>query len=71
MLKDIILQKGLMKVPVELEDEVMMYAASQIEVENSDEWLEYANWVPLLGVFIMLRDLLRGYRYSILPGLRL
>ncbi|MCD4796597.1 MAG: hypothetical protein K8R49_05450 [Candidatus Cloacimonetes bacterium] len=71
MLKNQIYKKALYQAPDELEAKILLQAAKKLNIseEAESDWLEYANWIPLLGFFILLRNLLTGNKLSISPAL--
>ena len=73
MFKKQIYKKGLYKAPEELEVKILLQAAEKLnfsEKEN-DNWLEYAGWIPFIGLFLLLKNLLVGQRFTISPTIKI
>lgn len=71
MFKNQVYKKALYRAPDELKEKIFLQAAEKMNFseETESDWLEYANWIPLLGFFILLRNLLTGNKLSISPTL--
>ncbi|MBT3754697.1 MAG: hypothetical protein HOK80_09315 [Candidatus Cloacimonetes bacterium] len=69
MFKDQILKKGMQKAPDDLEIDVLLYAAENIEIENEPETelSDYLSWLPGVSTLFLLRDLLSGQKIRINP----
>ena len=69
MFKKQIYIKGLYKAPEELGVKILLQAAGKLNLseETNDSWLNYVNWIPFLGFFILIRDLVKGNRFTISP----
>ncbi|MCK5051388.1 MAG: hypothetical protein KAS53_06610 [Candidatus Cloacimonetes bacterium] len=69
MFKDQILKKGMHKAPDELEIDILLYAAENIEIEEESETelSDYLSWLPLAGTLLLMRDLLTGQKIRISP----
>ena len=69
MLKNQIYKKALYQAPDELEVKILLQAAEKLDFSEDAEndLLEVANWIPLLGFFILIRDLIKGNRITISP----
>ena len=73
MFKDQILKKGMHKAPEDLEIDILLYAAENIENEKmlETELSDYLGWLPLAGTLLLLRDLLSGQKIRISPVLEI
>ncbi len=73
MFKKQIYAKGLYKAPEELEVKILLQAAEKLNLseEADDSWLNYVNWIPFLGFFILIRDLVKGNRLTISPAIEI
>ena len=73
MFKKQIYKKGLYKAPEELEVKILMQAAEKLTLseETSYSWLDFAGWIPFIGLFLMLRNLLAGQRFTISPTIKI
>jgi hypothetical protein len=73
MFKKQIYIKGLYKAPEELEVKILLQAVEKLNLseETDDSWLNYTNWIPCLGFFILLRDLIKGSRFTIIPAIEI
>ncbi len=73
MFKKQIYIKGLYKAPEELEVKILLQAAEKLNLseETDDSWLNYVNWIPFLGFFILIRDLIEGSRLTISPAIEI
>jgi len=68
MFKDQILKKGMHKAPDDLEIDILLYAAENIENEEAEtELIDYLSWLPLAGTLLLMRDLLTGQKVRISP----
>ena len=68
MFRDQILKKGIHKAPEELEIDILLYAAENIENEEVEtELIDYLSWLPLAGTLLLMRDLLTGQKIRISP----
>ena len=69
MFKKQIYIKGLYKAPEELEVKILLQAVEKMNLseETDDSWLNYVNWIPFLGVFVLLKDLLTCKKLTIRP----
>lgn len=69
MFKKQIYIKGLYKAPEELEVKILLQAAEKLNFseEADDSWLNYVNWIPFLGIFVLLKDLLTCKKLTIRP----
>ena len=69
MFKDQILKKGMHKAPDNLEIDILLYAAENIENEKESEIeiSDYLNWLPFAGTLLLMRDLLSGQKIRISP----
>ncbi len=69
MFKDQILKKGMHKAPEELEIDILLYAAENIENEEipESELSDYLSWLPFAGTLLLMRDLLSGQKIRISP----
>ena len=69
MLKNQIYKKALYQAPDELENKIFLHAAEKINIaeDTNNSWMDYANWIPFLGFFLFLKDLIKGNRFSISP----
>jgi len=68
MFKDQILKKGMHKAPDDLEINILLYAAENIENEEAEtELIDYLSWLPLAGTLLLMRDLLTGQKVRISP----
>ncbi len=69
MFKNQIYKKALYPAPDELEMKILLHAAEKINFsEDTDNSLmDYAGWVPFLGFFLLLKDLIKGNRFTISP----
>ena len=73
MLENQIYKKALYQAPDELEVQILLQAAEKLNFseEVDDGWLEYAGWIPFLGLFLLLKDLLVGQRFTISPMIKI
>jgi hypothetical protein len=71
MFRKQILFKGLYKAPEDLEVKILLQAAEKLNLseEADDSWLNYLNLIPCLGFFILLRDLIKGNKFTISPAI--
>lgn len=69
MLKNQIYKKALYQAPDELEVKILLQAAEKLNFseEADDSWLNYVNWIPFLGFFVLLKDLLTYKKITIRP----
>ena len=69
MFRDQIVKKGMHKAPDELEIDILLYAAENIEnkEEAETELSDYLGWLPLAGTLLLMRDLLTGQKIRISP----
>lgn len=68
MFKDQILKKGMHKAPEDLEIDILLFAADNIESEETEtELSDYLSWLPLAGTLLLIRDLLTGQKIRISP----
>ena len=69
MFKDQILKKGIHKAPDDLEIDILLYAAENIENEKKPETelSDYLSWLPFVGSLLLIRDLLSGKKIRISP----
>ena len=68
MFRDQILKQGMHKAPDELEIDILLYAAENIENEATEtELIDYLSWLPLAGTLLLIRDLLTGQKIRISP----
>jgi hypothetical protein len=69
MLKDQILKLGMQKAPDDLELDILLYAAENMEMEDEPETelSDYLSWVPLAGTLLLLKDLFTGQKIKISP----
>ena len=69
MFKNQIYKKALYPAPDELEMKILLHAAEKINFseDTDNSWLEIANWIPFLGFLILVRDLIKGNRFTISP----
>ena len=68
MFRDQILKQGMHKAPDELEIDILLYAAENIENEATEtELIDYLSWLPLAGTLLLVRDLLTGQKIRISP----
>jgi len=70
MFKNQIYKKALYQAPDELEMKILLHAAEKINFseETENNWLDYAEWIPFLGFFLLLKDLIKNNRFTISPG---
>jgi len=70
MFKNQIYKKALYQAPDELEIKILLHAAEKINFskETENNWLDYAGWIPFLGFFLLLKDLIKNNRFTISPG---
>ncbi len=73
MFRDQILKKGMHKAPDELEIDILLYAAENIENEEEakTELSDYLSWLPLAGTLLLIRDLLTGQKIRISPAIEI
>ena len=73
MFKDQILKKGIIKAPDDLEIDILLYAAENIENEETPETdlSDYLNWLPFAGTLLLMKDLLSGQKIRISPVLEI
>ncbi|MDA3813101.1 MAG: hypothetical protein PF570_02490 [Candidatus Cloacimonetes bacterium] len=73
MFKDQILKKGMHKAPEELEIDILLYAAENIETEETKEieLSDYLSWLPCVGTLLLLRDFFSGEKIRISPVLKI
>ena len=73
MFKKQIYKKGLYKAPEELEVKILLQAAEKLNFseEENDSWFEYAGWIPFIGLFLLLKNLLAGHRFTISPTIKI
>ena len=73
MFKDQILKKGIHKAPEDLEIDILLYAAENIENEKEPEieLSDYLSWLPCFGTLFLLRDLLSEQKIRINPVLEI
>ena len=69
MFRDQILKKGMHKAPDDLEIDILLYAAENIENEEmpETELSDYLSWLPLAGTLLLIRDLITGQKIRISP----
>ena len=68
MFRDQILKKGMHKAPEELEIDILLYAAENIENEEVEtELIDYLSWLPLAGTLLLMRDFITGQKIRISP----
>ncbi len=72
MFKDQILEKGMHKAPEDLEIDILLYAAENIESEETEtELSDYLSWLPFVSTLLLMRDLLSGQKIRISPVLEI
>ncbi|MDO9576913.1 MAG: hypothetical protein Q7J16_03430 [Candidatus Cloacimonadales bacterium] len=71
MFKDQIYKKGLHKAPEELEIDVLLYAAQNIEKQEEPDLSSYFSWLPLAGFLFLLQDIFSGHKVRIRPELQI
>ena len=72
MFKDQIVKKGMHKAPEDLEIDILLYAAENIESEETEtELSDYLSWLPCVGTLLLLRDLLSEQKIRINPVLEI
>ena len=73
MFKNQIYKKALYPAPDELEMKILLHAAEKINFSEETEniWLDYAGWIPFLGLFLLFKDLIKGSRYAISPAIEI
>ncbi|RLC53375.1 MAG: hypothetical protein DRH79_03710 [Candidatus Cloacimonadota bacterium] len=71
MLKDQILRKGLISAPEKLEIDVILYAAQELNKEEETDILENLSWLPFAGSLLIIRDLLTGQKFRIVPEIKI
>ncbi|RLC52896.1 MAG: hypothetical protein DRI23_01755 [Candidatus Cloacimonadota bacterium] len=71
MLKDQILRKGLISAPEKLEIDVILYAAQELNKEKETDILENLSWLPFAGSLLIIRDLLTGQKFRIVPEIKI
>ncbi len=73
MFKKQIYIKGLYKAPEELEVKILLQAAEKLNLseEADDSWLNYVNWIPFIGSFLLFKNLLVGQRFTISPTIKI
>lgn len=72
MFKDQILKKGMHKAPEDMEIDILLYAAENIESEEAEtELSDYLSWLPCVGTLFLLRDLFSEQKIRINPVLEI
>ena len=72
MFKDQIVKKGMHKAPEDMEIDILLYAAENIESEETEtELSDYLSWLPCVGTLFLLRDLLSEQQIRINPVLEI
>ena len=71
MLKGQILKKGLISAPEKLEIDALLYAAQELNKEEESDILENLSWLPFAGLFLILRDLITGQKFRIVPEFKI
>ncbi|MBC8415156.1 MAG: hypothetical protein H8E11_01865 [Candidatus Cloacimonetes bacterium] len=72
MLENQIYKKALYQAPDKLEVQILLQAAEKLNFsEEENDWLEIVNWIPFLGFFILIRDLIKGNRFTISPAIKI
>ncbi|OPX26646.1 MAG: hypothetical protein B1H06_05425 [Candidatus Cloacimonas sp. 4484_143] len=71
MLKDQILRKGLISAPEKLEIDVILYAVQELNKEEETDILENLSWLPFAGSLLIIRDLLTGQKFRIVPEIKI
>ena len=72
MFKDQILKKGMHKAPEDMEIDILLYAAENIESEETEtELSDYLSWLPCVGTLFLLRDLFSEQKIRINPVLEI
>jgi len=73
MFKDQISEKGMYKAPNDLEINILLYAAENIENEEKPETelSDYLSWLPFVGTLLLMKDILSGQKIRISPVLEI
>ena len=73
MFKDQILEKGMCKAPEDLEIDILLYAAENIEIEDEPEteFSDFLSWLPFVSTLLLMRDILSGQKVRISPVLEI
>lgn len=72
MFKDQIVKKGMHKAPEDMEIDILLYAAENIESEETEtELSDYLSWLPCVGTLFLLRDLFSEQKIRIDPVLEI
>ena len=73
MFKDQILNKGIHRAPDDLEIDILLYAAENVEIvdEPETEFSDFLSWLPFVSTILLMRDILSGKKVRISPVLEI